>query len=58
MVKNKGGSKILKYFKNLIMISAMVFIEIAENSASMMCVGFMDEIELPEEINDLNFLKK
>lgn len=55
MVKNKGGNKMLKYLKNLIMISATVFIGIAENSTALMCSGFMDEIELPEEIKNTKF---
>ncbi|MGE7690768.1 AgrD family cyclic lactone autoinducer peptide [Lysinibacillus sp. NPDC097214] len=39
----------LKYFT---MLSATVFIRIAESSINMMCLGAWEEIELPEEMKN------
>ena len=44
-----------KYFGKLISLSAVALIVIAENSINLMCSGFMDEIELPEEIVNKEF---
>lgn len=46
-----------KYFRNLAILSVSAFIVIAESSINTMCGTFMDEIELPEEIEDTEFWK-
>lgn len=55
VVKIKGVDKMFKYFKNLVTLSALVFIGIAENSINMMCVLHLDEIELPKELKNKEF---
>lgn len=55
MAKNKGGNEMFKSLRNLIMISATILIGLAENSTTMMCSLFMDEIELPEELKNTKF---
>ncbi|PJO42374.1 hypothetical protein CWD94_18080 [Lysinibacillus xylanilyticus] len=55
MVKIKGGNEMKKHLKSLAVLSAAVLIGIAESSINMMCAGFMDEIELPEEMKNTEF---
>lgn len=50
MVKIKGGVKMLKYLNFLMILSATVFMGIAESSINLMCHSFFDELELPEEL--------
>ena len=55
MVKSKGGNEMFKHLKYLIVLSATVLMGIAEKSTFMMCGGFLDEIEVPEEIKNTKF---
>lgn len=55
MVKIKGVDKMFKYVRNLVMLSATVLIAIAESNINTMCLGILDEIELPEELKNSDF---
>lgn len=55
MGKNKGGVRMFGYLKYLAVMSAAFFIGIAESSATLMCGGLLDEIELPEELKNEEF---
>lgn len=41
-----------KILKSIMVVSATALITIAESSIHMMCLGFMEEIELPEELKN------
>ena len=44
-----------KYLRSLIIMSATILIGVAENSTTLMCSTFMDEIELPEGLKNYKF---
>ena len=44
-----------KYVRNLVMLSATVFIALAESNINTMCLGVLDEIELPDELKNRDF---
>lgn len=43
-----------KYLKYLTVLSATVLMSIAESSINTMCIGLLEEIELPEELENIS----
>lgn len=46
-----------KFLTKVLLFCASGFIMLAESNINSMCVGFLDEIELPEELKDTKHLE-